>query len=53
MCTGPAPSLSWDTTPRLATYVRAELRHPAGKGAQLPGAMAAMTNPVWLGGGRR
>ncbi len=53
MCTGPAPSLSWDTTPRLATYVRAELRHPAGKGAQLPGAMAAMTNPVWLGGDRR
>ncbi|WP_347178622.1 CehA/McbA family metallohydrolase [Streptomyces iconiensis] len=51
MRTGPAPSLTWRTTPSLATYVRAELRHPAKEGAALPGAMAAMTNPVWLGGG--
>ncbi|EPD90670.1 hypothetical protein HMPREF1486_05702 [Streptomyces sp. HPH0547] len=50
MCTGPAPSLTWRTTPSLATYVRAEVRHPARPGSGLPGAMAAMTNPVWLGG---
>ncbi|PGH48946.1 CehA/McbA family metallohydrolase [Streptomyces sp. Ru87] len=42
----------WRTTPRYAAYVRAEVRHaPADGGASgLPGAMAAMTNPVFLGG---
>ncbi|UGY91981.1 CehA/McbA family metallohydrolase [Streptomyces gobiensis] len=45
---GPASTpLEWQTTPSLATYVRAEIRHPDGTGG-LPGAMAAMTNPVWL-----
>ncbi|MBO8186531.1 CehA/McbA family metallohydrolase [Streptomyces spirodelae] len=41
--------LTWRTTPSLAAYVRAEVRHPAQEGSGLPGAMAAMTNPVWLG----
>lgn len=45
---GPAASgLVWETTTSLATYVRAEIRHPGGTG-ELPGAMAAMTNPLWL-----
>lgn len=52
LCTGPGPALSWRTTPSLATYVRAEVRHPARQGSGLPGAMAALTNPVWLGGVR-
>ncbi|MFD7920679.1 CehA/McbA family metallohydrolase [Streptomyces sp. NPDC059740] len=38
----------WRTTPGNAAYVRAEVRHPAA-GGPLPGAMAAMTNPVFLG----
>lgn len=43
--------LEWRTTTSLAAYVRAEIRHrpPVGSPADLPGAMAAMTNPVWLG----
>ena len=41
--------VSWRTTPSLAAYVRAEIRHrPADEAAELPGAMAAMTNPIWL-----
>ncbi|MZE77491.1 phosphoesterase, partial [Streptomyces sp. SID5475] len=41
----------WRTTPRYAAYVRAEVRHPAADGGAsgLPGPMAAMTNPVFLG----
>ncbi|WP_101258784.1 hypothetical protein [Streptomyces barkulensis] len=40
----------WRTTASLAAYVRAEVRHPGqGGGAGLPGPMAAMTNPLWLG----
>jgi hypothetical protein len=38
----------WRTTPAYAAYVRAEVRHaPATPG--LPGALAAFTNPVFLG----
>jgi len=48
-----AEPLEWRTTASLAAYVRAEIRHrpPAGSPPGLPGAMAAMTNPVWLGHG--
>ncbi|MER8046136.1 CehA/McbA family metallohydrolase [Streptomyces sp. NPDC094032] len=38
----------WTTTAAYATYVRAEVRHPAGS-PPLPGALAAFTNPVFLG----
>ncbi|MCC3770541.1 CehA/McbA family metallohydrolase [Streptomyces sp. UNOC14_S4] len=44
--------ISWRTTPSYAAYVRAEVRHPAnggGSGNDLPGAMAALTNPIFLG----
>ncbi|MCX2968257.1 MULTISPECIES: CehA/McbA family metallohydrolase [Streptomyces] len=44
---GPAGTLEWRTTASLATYVRAEVRHP-GTGGGRPGAMVALTNPVWL-----
>jgi hypothetical protein len=47
----PVPSsgvVTWRTTPSLATYVRAEIRHPAPDGSPLPGRMSAMTNPLWL-----
>jgi hypothetical protein len=48
-----ATPLEWLTTASLATYVRAEIRHrpPIGSPPGLPGAMAAMTNPIWLGRG--
>jgi hypothetical protein len=52
-------TVTWTTTPRQAAYVRAEVRHPMADGSPgsgtsvstVPtlGAMAAMTNPVWLG----
>ena len=52
--------LTWRTTPSLAAYVRAEIRHPmadgtAGQGntmgdALMFGPMAALTNPVFLKG---
>ncbi|MFC6067738.1 CehA/McbA family metallohydrolase [Streptomyces ochraceiscleroticus] len=41
-------TLTWQTTPDNAAYIRAEVRHPATTGG-LPGPMAAMTNPVFLG----
>ncbi len=43
--------LEWRTTASLAAYVRAEVRHapPVGSPPEMPGAMAAMTNPLWLG----
>ncbi|MDJ0460691.1 CehA/McbA family metallohydrolase [Streptomyces sp. H27-C3] len=44
-------TVEWRTTPSYATYVRAEVRHPATVPG-LPGALAAMTNPVFLGSGR-
>ncbi|MFI9203521.1 CehA/McbA family metallohydrolase [Streptomyces sp. NPDC053048] len=34
-------TVEWRTTPEQSTYVRAEVRHPSG-------AMAALTNPVFL-----
>ncbi|MET7637389.1 CehA/McbA family metallohydrolase [Streptomyces sp. NPDC005438] len=40
-------TVRWTTTASLAHYVRAEVRHPSD-GGPLPGAMAALTNPVWL-----
>ncbi|MEC4015331.1 CehA/McbA family metallohydrolase [Streptomyces sp. H27-D2] len=44
-------TVSWRTTASYAAYARAEIRHPAADGGAsgLPGAMAAMTNPVFLG----
>ncbi|MEV3990448.1 CehA/McbA family metallohydrolase [Streptomyces sp. NPDC049837] len=51
--TAPLPAsgtgtVEWTTTPAYATYVRAEVRHPATVPG-LPGALAAFTNPVFLG----
>ncbi|WP_069742171.1 CehA/McbA family metallohydrolase [Streptomyces sp. EN23] len=52
LLTSPLPAASagvveWRTTPAHAAYVRAEVRHaPAVPG--LPGAFAALTNPVFL-----
>ncbi|MGW8374466.1 CehA/McbA family metallohydrolase [Streptomyces sp. ODS28] len=42
----------WETTAAVASYVRAEVRRPRAPGTPdgVPGAMAAMTNPVWLDG---
>ena len=36
-------TVTWQATPSLAAYVRAEVRHPG------TGAMAALTNPIFLG----
>ncbi|MFE9450737.1 CehA/McbA family metallohydrolase [Streptomyces sp. NPDC006739] len=41
-------TVEWHTTPAHAAYVRAELRHETAAGA-VPGALAAFTNPVFLG----
>lgn len=43
-----AGTVEWRTTPSYAAYVRAEVRHPASVPG-LPGALAALTNPVFLG----
>ncbi|MFI9247114.1 CehA/McbA family metallohydrolase [Streptomyces sp. NPDC053086] len=40
--------VEWRTTPAYAAYVRAELRHETAAGP-LPGALAAFTNPIFLG----
>ena len=40
--------VEWRTTPSYAAYVRAEVRHETALGP-VPGAMAAFTNPVFLG----
>ncbi|MFF3783627.1 CehA/McbA family metallohydrolase [Streptomyces sp. NPDC001933] len=40
-------AVEWRTTPSYAAYVRAEVRHPATVPG-LPGAIAALTNPVFL-----
>ncbi|MFI1889072.1 CehA/McbA family metallohydrolase [Streptomyces jumonjinensis] len=45
---GGAGTVEWGTTPRYASYVRAEVRHPATV-AGVPGRLAAFTNPVFLG----
>ena len=54
-----AGTYTWVTTPQLAAYIRAEVRHPKSDGTsgngnamgtQLQlGPMAAMTNPIFLG----
>ncbi|MET9802602.1 CehA/McbA family metallohydrolase [Streptomyces sp. NPDC006368] len=41
-------TVEWTTTAAYASYVRAEVRHPATVPG-LPGALAAFTNPVFLG----
>ncbi|MEU9290791.1 CehA/McbA family metallohydrolase [Streptomyces sp. NPDC048275] len=41
-------TVEWSTTASYAAYVRAELRHEA-TAAPLPGALAAFTNPIFLG----
>jgi hypothetical protein len=43
--------VEWRSTASLASYVRAEVRHPAPAGSVLPGAAVAITNPIWLGRG--
>ncbi|WP_411082722.1 CehA/McbA family metallohydrolase [Streptomyces sp. cmx-18-6] len=43
--------VEWRTTPGRSAYVRAEVRHPPTVPG-LPGAFAALTNPVFLGGGQ-
>ncbi|MGW3846414.1 CehA/McbA family metallohydrolase [Streptomyces fagopyri] len=41
-------TVEWRTTPQYAAYVRAELRHETAAGP-VPGALAAFTNPIFLG----
>lgn len=43
-----AGTVEWRTTAQYAAYVRAEVRHEAVL-APLPGALAAFTNPIFLG----
>lgn len=47
-----AGSAEWHTTAAYAAYVRAELRHETAAGP-VPGALAAFTNPIFLGSGGR
>ncbi|EPD56934.1 CehA/McbA family metallohydrolase [Streptomyces sp. HGB0020] len=47
---GGSGTVEWQTTPSYAAYVRAELRHETAAGP-LPGALAAFTNPIFLGRG--
>ena len=42
-----AGTVSWQTTPDNAAYVRAEVRHPPTTPG-LPGSMTALTNPIFL-----
>ncbi|MFH8366127.1 CehA/McbA family metallohydrolase [Streptomyces sp. NPDC018031] len=46
-----AGTVEWQTTASYAAYVRAEVRHaPADGGASgIPGPMAALTNPIFIG----
>ncbi|WP_369366321.1 CehA/McbA family metallohydrolase [Streptomyces sp. CG4] len=46
-----AGTVEWRTTPAYAAYVRAEVRHETALGP-VPGALAAFTNPVFLGAAR-
>ncbi|AJE41168.1 CehA/McbA family metallohydrolase [Streptomyces nodosus] len=53
LTSGPLPvsgegTMEWTTTPSHAAYVRAELRHETAAGP-VPGAAAALTNPIFLG----
>lgn len=43
-----AGTVEWHTTASYAAYVRAELRHETAAGT-VPGALAAFTNPIFLG----
>ncbi|MGA8113579.1 MAG: CehA/McbA family metallohydrolase, partial [Actinocatenispora sp.] len=45
-------TVSWSTTPAIAAYVRAEVRHTEPSATLDPrfGRMAALTNPIFLGG---
>ncbi|MFI9026555.1 CehA/McbA family metallohydrolase [Streptomyces sp. NPDC053560] len=43
-------TVTWPTTADNAAYIRAEVRHPATT-TGLPGPMAALTNPVFVGRG--
>ncbi|MBK3567972.1 CehA/McbA family metallohydrolase [Streptomyces sp. MBT62] len=49
---GGTGTVEWRTTPAYAAYVRAELRHETAAGP-LPGALAAFTNPIFLGAAGR
>lgn len=49
---GGTGTVEWRTTPAYAAYVRAELRHETAAGP-LPGALAAFTNPIFLGDAAR
>ncbi|WP_406125372.1 CehA/McbA family metallohydrolase [Streptomyces sp. NBC_00989] len=49
---GGAGTVEWHTTAAYAAYVRAELRHETAAGP-VPGALAALTNPIFLGGAER
>jgi hypothetical protein len=43
-------TVRWRTTAAASAYVRAEVRHPAADPtAAIPGPMAALTNPIFLG----
>jgi hypothetical protein len=47
---GGSGTVRWQTTPAVSAYVRAEVRHPsADPTGVVPGAMAALTNPIFLG----
>jgi hypothetical protein len=49
-----AGTVTWQTTPAVSAYVRAEVRHPAtNPDTQTPGTMAALTNPIFLGQPKR
>ncbi|MFF0740908.1 CehA/McbA family metallohydrolase [Streptomyces sp. NPDC004111] len=55
VCGGGPGGLSWTTSGSYAGYVRAEVRRPVPVGVPgvgLPGAVAAFTNPVFVGVGR-
>jgi hypothetical protein len=47
-----AGTVEWHTTASYAAYVRAELRHETAAGP-VPGALAAFTNPIFLGEAKR
>ncbi|MEV5528140.1 CehA/McbA family metallohydrolase [Streptomyces prunicolor] len=47
-----AGTVEWHTTAAYAAYVRAELRHETAAGP-VPGALAALTNPIFLGEAKR
>jgi hypothetical protein len=43
-------TIRWQTTPAVSAYVHAEVRHPSvDPTGVIPGSMAALTNPIFLG----